>query len=272
VSRRFLRLFYLVVFLVVGFITLFPFYWVFALGTHLTREILTGYPVLPGSALMHNLSTVLDKSNMVLSFFNSLFISSASTVMNVMFSVLCGFAFAKYQFKSRQVLFLIVLATMMIPGQMGLVAFVKQMQFMGWYNTFWPLILSFGSAFGVFWMRQYIADYVPTEMLEAARIDGSGEFRIIFLLTLPMIAPAVGAYAIITFVNSWNSYLFPLVLLQDETKFTLPMAISSMQNRLDIDYGAQFLAISLGTLPLIAVFLVASQKVINGIAQGAIKG
>jgi len=253
-------------------VCLLPFYWMFALGTHTNTEIMGGFPILPGSAVAENFGILMKKGGFFRAFLNSVFITTSATAMNTFFSALCGFAFAKYEFKAKNVLFMVLLATMMIPAQMGLVAFVKMMSFLGLFNTVVPLILQLGSAFGVFWMRQYIESYVPSEMLEAARVEGAGEIRIFTQFVLPLITPALVTYSILTFVNTWNSYLMPLVLLQDSEKFTLPLVIASLQGRHDFAYGVRFLAISIGTLPLIVFFLAASRKVIDSIATGAVKG
>lgn len=260
-------------FFIVGFVlALFPFYWVFALATHNTTEIITGFPLLPGAHLLENLVSIFTKGTFLQGLLNSCFISVTSTVLAVFFSTACGFAFAKYRFKGRDTLFKIVLATMMIPMQIGLVAFVKMMTTFHLYNTYVPLVVQLGTAFGVFWMCQYIRSYVPDEMLEASRMEGLGEVGILLRIVIPVITPAIVSFGIIYFVNNWNAYLMPLILLQDSSKFTLPMVIAALQSRKEIDLGARYTALAMATLPLLILYLSLSGTVRESIAAGAIKG
>ena len=259
-------------FVIGAVLCLFPFYWVLALATHSTAEIVSGFPLLPGDDLGENFSVLQARSGIFIAFFNSMYITAASTTIALLCSSLGGYAFARYAFPGKNLLFIVVLATMMIPVQMGLVAFVKLMSFLGLYNTHIPLIAQLGTPFGIFWMTQYIREFVHDEMINAARIEGAGELAIFARVVLPICTPAIVSLAIIRFVNTWNAYLIPLVLLQEPSRFTLPMAIAAIQGKHQILYGARFLATAVGTLPLIAMFLLAARRVIDSIATGAVKG
>ena len=260
------------IFIIGAFISLFPFYWVFCLSTHNTNEIVVSFPFLPGTHLLENFIHLMRKGTFPRGFGNSCLISISSTFFTLFFSTMCGYSFAKYRFKGRAILFQIVLATMMIPMQIGLVAFVKIIRMIGLYNTYIPLIAQFGSAFGVFWMTQYIKAYVPDEMLEAARIEGLGELNLLLRIVMPVISPAIISYGIIYFVGSWNSYLMPLIVLQDTEKFTLPMTIAALQGRFELDLGMRYLALALATVPLLVLFLSFSRTVRESIVAGAVKG
>lgn len=260
-------------FFVVGaFISLYPFYWVFSLATHNTSEIVTQFAAVPGVHLWDNLLNLLKKGTFPRGLANSCFVSITATVSAVFFSMVCGYAFAKYQFKGKRFLFQMVLMTMMLPIQIGLVAFVKIMTALGLYNTYIPLIAQLGTAFGVFWMCQYIKAYVPDEMLESARIEGVGEIGLLLRIVVPVITPAIISYGIIYFVGSWNSYLMPLIILQDTGKFTLPMVIAALQGRFELDLGIRYLALALATLPLLILYLTFSKTVRESIVAGALKG
>lgn len=262
------------IFVLAAIACLFPFYWMFSLSTHSTEEIIRGFPLLPGRHLLGNFAELLDKSGFFASVWNSIFVTSTSTIIALFFSTMGGFAFAKYVFRGRRTLFLFVLATMMIPIQIGLVALVKLMNILRMYDTYAPLIFyQMGTPFGIFWMSQYIRQFVPGELIESARMEGANELAILLRIVFPVSTAALMSLAIIQFVNTWNSYLLPLVLLQTPNRFTLPLVIASIQGKHQIDYGPRFLAVSIGTLPLILFFLFSSKRIIESIsAVGSVKG
>ncbi len=206
--------------------------------------------------------------------FNSVYTSVLATVLTAICSALAGYAFAKFKFKGRNLLFGIVLATMMIPAQLGLVAFVWQMKAMNWADTHWPLIIpGIANGFGVFWMRQYIKDSVHDEMLEAAKIDGCNDIGIFLRIVLPVIKPAFVSLGIIIFMVNWQNFMIPLVLINSYEKYTLPLAIMSLKGLHRTNYGAQFLGLTLGTLPILVIFFNGNKDILyRGLTAGAVKG
>ncbi|MDB4865746.1 MAG: ABC-type sugar transport system, permease component [Cohnella sp.] len=262
-----------VVLLLLSLLTIFPFYWTFSLSTHSTEEIYSSMPFAPGSHLIDNFHKLVEGNWFVSGYVNSIFVAVLSTVLTVFFSAMTGYAFAKFRFRGEKVLFTFILATMMIPGQLGLVAFLWQVGHMGWMNTFYPLIVpAIANAFGVFWMKQYIEEAIPDEMLESARIDGCSELLLFLRMIIPVVLPATMSLGLIAFIGSWNNYLLPSVLLNDPGKYTLPLVINNLGTFYTRDYGTQFLGLVLGTLPLLILFIVTSRRLIDGIVAGAVKG
>jgi cellobiose transport system permease protein len=262
-----------VVLLLLSLLTIFPFYWTFSLSTHSTEEIYSSMPFAPGSHLIENFHKLMTGNWFISGYLNSIFVAVLSTVLTVFFSAMTGYAFAKFRFRGEKVLFTFILATMMIPGQLGLVAFLWQVGHMGWMNTFYPLIVpAIANAFGVFWMKQYIEEAVPDEMLESAKIDGCSELLLFLRMIIPVVLPATMSLGLIAFIGSWNNYLLPSVLLNDPGKYTLPLVINNLGTFYTRDYGTQFLGLVLGTLPLLILFIATSRRLIDGIVAGAVKG
>src|SRR5919197_1691136 len=199
-----------------GLMTLAPFYWEFVLATHTTAEISsTPPPVWIGDALLQNYQTLLEFAPYFWrSMLSSGIIPVTSTAVTIFFSALGGYAFARHSFPAKEKLFWVLLLTMLIPGQLGLIPWYIEMTHFGWTNSFLPFIApAVGNAFGTFWMRQYIASAIPHELFDAARIDGCGEFGTFWRIALPLAAPAAGALAITTFIGGWNAFLGPLKLM-----------------------------------------------------------
>jgi multiple sugar transport system permease protein/cellobiose transport system permease protein len=160
---------------------------------------------------------------------------------------------------------------MLLPGQLGLVAFVIQMRNMGILGTHWPLILPAAQPFMVFWLYSYIRGAVPNEILDSARIDGCNEYRIFFQIVTPLIRPALGTMGLLAFLGSWNSLMLPMIILNKPEMYTLPVGIRNFGNAYLRDMGAQILAVNLSVFPLLIVFAVFNKNMIRGITEGAIK-
>lgn len=204
-------------------------------------------------------------------FVNSVFIATASTLLALFFCSLGGFAFAKYQFHGKTILFGIVLASMMVPFQVLLVPLFGLMYDIGWLNSYNAIIFPFSvGAFGVFLMRQFIIT-IPSELLDAARIDGCSEFGIYYRIVLPIIKPALGALTIYTFLSSWNGYLWPLIVLRDETKYTLPIGLANLIGIYRQDYGMLMAGTLLSLLPIVILFLAMQREFVQGITLGSVK-
>ncbi len=204
-------------------------------------------------------------------FINSVFISTASTLLALFFCSLGGFAFAKYQFRGKTILFGIMLASMMVPFQVLLVPLFSLMYDIGWLNSYNAIIFPFSvGAFGVFLMRQFIVT-IPSELLDAARIDGCSEFGIYYRIVLPIIKPALGALTIYTFLSSWNGYLWPLIVLRDESKYTLPIGLANLIGTYRQEYGMLMAGTLLSLLPIVILFLFMQREFVQGITLGSVK-
>ena len=252
----------------------FPFWWMIVAATRRSDTILTvPPPLVPGDALRINYRELTESLPFWRAAANSLFVGGVSTLLVLFFCSLGGYAFAKFRFPGRDKLFGLMLATMMIPGILGIIPSYMLMKNLGWLDTYLPLIVpGAANAFGIFWMRQYIGGAVPNDLIDAARIDGAGPFRIYWNVVLPVITPALAALAIMTFMGKWNEFFWPLVILTDEDKFTLPVALSTLQSAHGQQLGVQMLGASLAVLPILAVFLLSARQFMAGLTAGALKG
>ncbi len=204
-------------------------------------------------------------------FINSVFIATASTLLTLFFCSLGGYAFAKYQFRGQKILFGILLASMMVPFQVLLVPLFGLMYDIGWLNSYKAIIIPFSvGAFGVFLMRQFIVT-IPSELIDAARIDGCSEFGIYYRIVLPIIKPALGALTIYSFLGSWNGYLWPLIILRDEVKYTLPIGLANLVGIYRQDYGMLMAGTLLSLMPIVILFLAMQREFVQGITLGSVK-
>ncbi len=204
-------------------------------------------------------------------FVNSVFIATASTLLTLFFCSLGGYAFAKYQFRGQKILFGILLASMMVPFQVLLVPLFGLMYDIGWLNSYKAIVIPFSvGAFGVFLMRQFIVT-IPSELLDAARIDGCSEFGIYYRVVLPIIKPALGALTIYSFLGSWNGYLWPLIILRDEVKYTLPIGLANLVGTYRQDYGMLMAGTLLSLMPIVILFLAMQREFVQGITLGGVK-
>lgn len=261
-----------VIMLILSVFALLPFYMMIIMGTHYSEDLYTGIKLLPGEYLRQNFQTVM-RQNFPRYYLNSFIVSGISTAGGVFVSALTGYAFAKFRFKGRAPLLGFIVATLAIPQQLGLVGFVVEMRYLGWINTLLPLIIpGMASAFGVFWMHQFIGSSVPNEIIESGRVDGAGEFGIFFRLVAPIILPASITIALLLFLWSWNSYMTPLVVITSESNYTIPLAIALVSSEYRVDYAARILALAIGTIPLVVMFAFGSKHLIRGLVAGSVKG
>jgi cellobiose transport system permease protein len=260
--------------MVIGAIlSLFPFYWLLVMSTATTADMFRFPPrLLPGDQLLINIGKVLDHVGFFRSFGNSLLVAGTHTLLVLFFCSLAGFAFAKFQFPGKAPLFFFLLATMMVPQQLGLIPQFIIMQKLGWINDLKALIVpGAASAFGIFWMRQYTASVVHDELINAGRIDGCHSFNLYWRVALPVLRPALATLGIISFLGSWNDYLWPLVVISVQDKFTIQMLIASMNGVYSTDYSMVMAATLMATVPLIIVFSLFSRQFIAGLMQGSVK-
>jgi ABC-type glycerol-3-phosphate transport system permease component len=258
-----------------SFVTLAPFYWMFVLSTHSTPEIYSFPPPFWfGQSLGENFAAMQAAVNIVKSFLNSVSISTLNTTLVLLFCSMGGYAFAVYRFPGRSALFAILLGTMMIPGIAGIIPWFFLISKLGWINNIAALVIpGAANAFGIFWMRQYCVNNVPVSLMEAAKIDGCPEWLIFFRVVAPVLLPAYSALGIMQFVNVWNDYMIPMLVLRDTNLQTLPLMLSYMKGdpTRGTNLGALMLASTLAVLPLLAAFLSATKFFMNGLTAGAIK-
>jgi ABC-type glycerol-3-phosphate transport system permease component len=266
------------VYVVLGIMTaviVFPFYWLMISGTHTLSGLMGRFPppLWFGGEFWANLQTILSRVPFFRSYANSLFVATTSTVAQLFFCSLAGYAFAKYAFPGRQPLFFMLLATMMLPSALSFVPWYIMMGKFGWINRFEALIIpGMAPAFGIFWLRQVINQTVPDELLHAAKIDGATDFGTYWRIVLPVILPGLGALGIMTFMGVWNDYMAPLIILSDVKKFTLPLMVASLAGWGGSQVHLQLLGAALATLPMLVVFFLASRQFISGMMAGALKG
>lgn len=254
-------------------LSMFPFYWLVVMSTRTSSDMFKFPPKMTiGSNLMHNVRNVLDNINFFQGFLNTLFVATIATIAVLFFCSLAGFAFAKFEFPGKKWLFILLLSTMMIPMQLGLVPQFIIMQELGWIGTFKALIIpGMANAFGIFWIRQYAQGAIPFELLEAGRIDGCSTFRLYWNIVLPIIRPALAFLGIFNFMNVWNDYLWPLIILTDAKKHTLMIVLSQLNGIYNTDYAMVMAGTLMATIPLLLMFLVVSRQFIADIAAGAVK-
>lgn len=258
--------------LLMTFAMFFPLYIVFIMGTYYSEDIFKGLPIIPGRYLLENLKTVF-ANNYFQAYINSIFVSVVSVILSVLVSSMIGFALAKYKFKGRNAIFTFILAIMMIPGQIAMIGYMLEMRKLGLINTLFPLIFTWAAhPLGAFLMTQFIKDSVPTELLESGRLDGCSEPGLFFRIVVPCIKPGFLTLATLVFLWSWNNYILPLILVNRQEMFTIPLMVSTLSNQFRSDYGAIMCALSLSVLPMIVIFSLCSKTFIKGIAAGAVKG
>ena len=260
--------------LLIGF-TLFsilPFYVVAMMATHSTAEIFSGLVLSPGTHFMDNMKMIF-VNKFQYCYLNSIIVSTVSTIICVFISALTGFALAKYRFKLKNAIFYFILTTMMLPNQIGLIGYVMEMKRMGLNNTLVPLILVWcTSAFGVFFMLQYIKGTVPDEVIESARIDGCNDFGIFIRIVIPFIKPAIVTLSTLIFLWSWNNFLLPSVITYNRELFTIPLGIQALQSTYFVDFGAQGAGLAFAVVPILIIFIIGSKTFMKGLAAGAVKG
>jgi ABC-type glycerol-3-phosphate transport system permease component len=271
------RVIFNLVLLIGALLSAFPFYWMFVLSTQSTQQIFAWPPTfLPGDSLVSNYQSMMTIIPFWRNFLNSAFVGLAHTGLALLFCSMAGYAFAMYRFPGRNWLFALMLATMMIPWMAGIVPwFILISKWLHWINRFEALIIpGAASAFGIFWMRQYIQDSIPRELLDAARIDGCPEFMIFFRVISPLLLPAFAALGIMIFVGNWNAFLGPLLVMQEKTMYTLPVALALLRQdpRRGFDAGVLMLGTAMATLPMLIVFLMATRRFMAGLTIGAVKG
>ncbi len=258
---------------VTAVVALFPLYWTVVAASRTNNDIAKSPPPLyPGGNLFKNISAALDQVDMVKALMNSLIVSSAIAIGTVLFCTLAGFAFAKLSFRFSSFLLILVVATMMVPSQLGVIPLFMLMAKLEWVNHLQAVIFpTLVSAFGVVFMRQYLVSAIPTELLEAAAIDGASTFRIFRSIVLPAARPAMAVLGMITFLMAWNDFFWPIIALTSSNP-TVQVALNSIGNGYVPDHSVIMAATLVGTVPVLIVFILLGRQIVGGIMEGAVKG
>jgi multiple sugar transport system permease protein len=256
-------------------LTMLPFAWMLLSSFKNNAEIFRYPPTMfPENLQMGNYAKLLEQWPFGMWFVNSVLIAVIGTAAVLFFSSLAGFGFAKYKFKGKGVLFAILIASTMIPFQLILIPLFIEVSRFKMINSYAGLILPFmAPALGIFLMKQFMAS-IPNELLDSARIDGCSEFRIYWSIIMPLMRPALGTLAIITFLGSWNSFLWPLVILRSDEMMTLPIGLARLTQNVPgktRDFGVIMAAASLVSVPVIIVFMAMQRQFIAGLLSGSVK-
>ena len=290
------KVYYIVSFVIVAIIALtflFPLYWIITGSFKVKAEILSSTPVwVPSEWVMTNYESLMSKRTAPLFdweigslsvagptvpgairwLLNTVFMSTMSMLLTCLTAAMAGYALAKKRFYGRGILFSLIVCAMALPKQVILIPLLREMSSLGLYDTIWSVIVPIvGWPFGVFLIKQF-AEGIPTEMVEACRIDGASEWRTFTDVMFPMIKPGVGACAIFTFINSWNDYFMQLIMLMSTKELTISLGIATMQGENSTDFGLLMAGSALASVPIIIVFLIFQKSFTKGITMGAVKG
>ena len=266
-----------IVLILLAILCLFSFYVLVINTTRSHPDIQKGFSLLPGRSFFNNLKNLLGDANLpVLSgMFNSLVVAGGSALLSVYFSALTAYAIHAYNFRFKNLAFTIIMVIMMVPTQVSALGFVDQMSRMRLMNSFISLIVpSIASPVVFFFIKQYMDSVLPIELVEAARIDGAHEFRIFNQIVLPLMKPAIAVQAIFTFVSSWNNYFIPSLIINRDSKKTLPILIAQLRSAdfLKFDMGKVYMMLGCAILPVIIVYLCLSKFIVRGVTLGGVKG
>ena len=266
------KVFAAVILILLAIFFLFPLYWIVTGSFKDVIEINAKQPIwFPMNPTLDNYARLFEHPAFRW-LFNIVFISAMAMILTCLTAALAGYALAKKRFYGRAILFTIIICAMALPKQVIVIPLLQEMTFLHMNDNLWAVILpTVGWPFGVFLMKQF-AETIPTEILEAARVDGAGELRTFFSVVFPMIKPGIGALAIFTFVNTWNDYFLQLVMLTSEDNLTLPVGIANLQGEMSTDFGLIMAGAALAAIPIVAVFIAFQKYFTQGIAMGAVKG
>ena len=257
----------------VTIVSVFPLYYTIVMASHTNAEMAASTPpLLPSSSLWHNMGQALKLAPLNLGLVNSLIVSGAVTIGTVALCTLAGFAFAKLRFRGSTLLLAICIATMMVPLQMGVIPLYMLMARIGLANHLGAVILpSLCTAFGVFFMRQYVASAVPDELIEAAWIDGASPIRVFWAVVVPAVRPAMAVLGMLTFLMTWNDFFWPIIVLSSQNP-TIQVSFQSLATGYAPQQSIIMAGTLYGTVPVLVVFALLGRQIVGGIMSGAVKG
>ncbi len=265
-----------VVLIAITVLCLFWFYVLLINATRTNSQISGGFSPLPGTNMAKNWVNLSHGTLPIWrGLLNSLIIATASAFLTTYFSAMTAYAIHAYRFRGRKFISTFILMVMMIPTQVVALGFLELINNMGLDNSFIPLILpAAASPVTYFYMKQYMESSLPLSIIEAARIDGAGEFKIFNIVVMPIIKPAIAVQAIFAFVASWNNYFTPALVLHSDSKKTLPILIAQLRaaDFLKFDMGQVYMMILFSILPVVVVYLLLSKQIVSGVAAGSVKG
>ena len=275
-SNRFRTIFAHIVLVLLSFLCLFFFYILFVNATRSHAELQKGFSALPGSHLLENLSNVANDGTfpMFRGIVNSLIVSGCSAAICTYFSALTAYGLYAYDFKGKKAAFTFIMAILVMPTQVTAMGFLRLVTNMGMYDSLLPLIIpSIASPSVFYFMYSYLQSSLPMSLVEAARIDGCGEFKIFNRVVLPIMKPAIAVQAIFSFVGSWNNYFVPALVIQSKDKMTVPILIATLRGAdyMNFDMGKIYMMILIAIVPIILVYLFLSKYIIAGITLGGVK-
>lgn len=253
---------------------IFPFYWSIVMASGTIKDFYAYPPkLLPGSHLWDNIASVLSSIDFFGSLLNTVIVAASTTVLVLVFDSLAAFAFAKYVFPGSKALFRLLLLFLMLPAQLSTVPQFLTMVNLGLVGTLPALVIpAAANAFGIFWLRQYVGNAVPDELLDAGILDGCGFFRQYWSIVIPIIRPGLAFLAIYTFTGAWNDFVWPLIVLVDPGNVTLQVALSQLNVNLSTNYPVVMAGALMGVIPLLVVFLVFAKQFVADSIAGAVRG
>jgi cellobiose transport system permease protein len=265
-----------VTYTLVGVVTaasVLPLYYTIVMASHTNAEMAAASPpVLPNSSVFGNIKKALELAPLNKGLINSLIVAGAITLGTVALCTLAGFAFAKLRFRGSNILLAICVATMMVPLQMGVIPLYMLMAKLGLAGHLPAVILpSLCTAFGVFFMRQYVASAVPDELIEAAYMDGAGPFRVFWSVVVPAVRPAMAVLGMVTFLMAWNDFFWPIIVLSSQNP-TVQVSFQSLATGYAPQQSIIMAGTLYGTVPVLVVFALLGRQIVGGIMQGAVKG
>jgi multiple sugar transport system permease protein len=251
-----------------------PFYWMIVTAFKSRSEVMvfppTWWPQQPTLEPWEELTRL--RGGFHVFFANSLFVSTCITLLVLLTSAMAGYAFAKFQFRGRELLFILILSLLMIPFNVYIIPLYKLMVDLGWTNSYWALIIpGIYSPLGIFMMRQFMHS-IPNDLIDAARVDGASEWGIFFRIILPLSTAALAALGIFTFTWSWDDFLWPLVIIDEPQRYTLPLGLSQLRGRFGTDVATSMAGAMVAVLPVLIVYLFAQRRFVEGITLSGLKG
>lgn len=265
-----------IVLIVLSFLCLFFFYVLIINATRSHADLQKGFSMLPGSDLLINLKNVANDGTfpMFRGILNSLIVSGCSAAICTYFSALTAYGLYAYDFKCKKVAFTFIMAILVMPTQVTAMGFLRLITNMGMYDSLLPLIIpSIASPAVFYFMYSYLQSALPLSLVEAARIDGSGEFHTFNRIVIPIVKPAIAVQAIFTFVGSWNNYFVPALVIQSKDKMTVPILIATLRGAdyMNFDMGKIYMMITVAIVPIIVVYLLLAKYIIAGVTLGGVK-
>ena len=266
------NLFVWLLLVVAALIVVFPLYWMFATAVRPKKEIFGGgFDLVPSTFVWSNFSEAWNKLPWDQFYINSIAIAAIAVPVTVFINLLAGYTFAKYKFPGRDILFLLMISTLMIPIQVIMVPEFLIVAKLGWVNTWWGVLVPRAAeAFGLFMVRQFMVS-IPDELIEAARLDGAGEFAIFRKVVLPLSWPVIAVLSIFTFMWRWNDFAWPLVVLQEQSAYTVPLGLNLMKGQYFTDWTGLMSMSLLSIIPMMLVFIFFQRYFIQGIASTGLK-